>query len=470
LKEVNRTRVIPPLVEKEVHSIAANAFKYVPDPARELNGTDAALHATPTLSDTALYGLAGEVVRTIEPHTESDNAALLVQLLAGFGCLIGRTAYAKVEADRHYMKMNIVLVGESSKGRKGTSWGQIRNLLCRVDETFADCVQDGLSSGEGLIFHVRDAQTKATAVKEKGRIVEYQDEIVDEGAKEKRAFVVEPEFARVLRAMSREGNTLSSIIRQAWDSDRLRVMTKNPLKAKDAHISIVGHVTQEELLRNLDEADTANGFANRFLWTLIKRSKYLPEGGSLRDSDLNCLVEKLHIAFQHSKRIAEIRRDEQARAKWFEIYPALSDSQAGMFGAVTSRAEAQVMRLSCLYALLDCSDVVGIKHLDAALALWQYCEESARYIFGNKTGNRIADTLFGALLGASADGMSRTDIRDLFNRNASSGQIDAAVKLLVGLGKIEVIKEETGGKRREICRVRQYDQNDINDQSVVLDD
>jgi hypothetical protein len=67
-------------------------------------------------------------------------------------------------------------------------------------------------------------------VKEKGRIVEYQGEIVDEGAKEKRGFIVEPEFARVLRAMSREGNTLSSVIRQAWDSDRLRVMTKTPLK------------------------------------------------------------------------------------------------------------------------------------------------------------------------------------------------------------------------------------------------
>ena len=200
----------------------------------------------PILSEKALYGLAGEIVRAIEPHTEADNAALLIQLLAGFGCLINKTAYFRAEADFHYTKINAVLVGTSSKGRKGTSFGQIRRLLCQADESFQNCIQDGLSTGEGLIFHLRDAQTKKTPIRDKGRIIDYQDEIVDEGAKEKRAFVVEPEFARVLRAMAREGNTLSSVIRQAWDSDRLRVITKNAVKASETQISVVGHITNDE--------------------------------------------------------------------------------------------------------------------------------------------------------------------------------------------------------------------------------
>jgi hypothetical protein len=34
----------------------------------------------------AYYGLAGEMVKVIEPHTESDPAALLLQILVGFGC------------------------------------------------------------------------------------------------------------------------------------------------------------------------------------------------------------------------------------------------------------------------------------------------------------------------------------------------------------------------------------------------
>lgn len=179
----------------------------------------------PNLSEKALYGLAGEIVRIIEPHTEADNVALLVQLLAGFGSLIGKSAYFRAEADFHYTKLFLVLVGASSKGRKGTSLGYIKRLLIRVDESFSECMQDGLSSGEGIIFHVRDKITKQSPIREKGRIVDYQEEIIDEGAKEKRLFIIEPEFARVLKVMQREGNTLSSIIRQAWDSDRLRVMT-----------------------------------------------------------------------------------------------------------------------------------------------------------------------------------------------------------------------------------------------------
>jgi hypothetical protein len=46
------------------------------------------------------------------------------------------------------------------------------------------------------------------------------------------------------------------------------------------------------------------------------------------------------------------------------------------------------MRLSALYALLDKSAVVKADHLKAALALWEYCEASARFIFGEALGVR----------------------------------------------------------------------------------
>ena len=420
----------------------------------------------PELSPETLYGLAGEIVRVIEPHTEADNAALLIQLLAGFGCLIGKTAYFCAEADQHHTKIFAVLVGATSKGRKGSSFGQVRRLLARVDETFLDCIQDGLSSGEGLIYHVRDPQEKKVPIKERGRIVGYQDEIVDQGATEKRAFVVEPEFARVLRVMTRDGNILSSVIRQAWDFDSLRVMTKNPIRATGAHISIIGHITKGELQRNLDETETANGFANRFLWVYTTRSKFLPEGGSLQNSELNDVVEKLNKAIRHARTLHELKRDEQARQKWIEVYPDLSSGNLGLLGSVTSRAEAQVMRLACLYALFDCSGVIQIEHLNAALALWKYCEDSARYIFGDQTGNRTADTIYAALLGN--EGLSKTQLRDLFQRNLTARQINSALGLLIDFGKVEVCKEETEGRPREIFKIKTVVSNDINDKSLVI--
>ncbi len=406
----------------------------------------------PVLSDKAFFGLVGDVVRTIEPHTEADNAALLIQFLAGFGSLIGKTAHFQVGADKHFTKINAVIVGASSRARKGTSWSEIERLLIRVDESFRDCIQNGLSSGEGLIYHVRDEQIAKRPIKKGGVITEYQDEIIDAGASEKRAFVIEPEFARVLQSMRREGNTLSSVIRQAWDTDRLRVMTKNPVKATEAHVSIVGHITEVELIRNLDETESANGFANRFNWICARRSKYLPDGGNLAESDLNEIVRCLNEAVTYARQTEQIKRDTEANQLWHQEYKRLSDGYGGLLGSVTSRATAQVIRLACLYALLDCSDTIRLEHLEAALAVWQYCEDSAKYIFGMSSGDKVADEIFTALKSSEA-GLSKTEISNHFNRNRTAKEIEAALQTLLELERIEKVEEKTQGRTKEIFRV-----------------
>jgi hypothetical protein len=73
------------------------------------------------------------------------------------------------------------------------------------------------------------------------------------------------------------------------------------------------------------------------------------------------------------------------------------------------------MRLSCLYALLDASEEVRAEHLRAGLAVWQYCENSARFIFGDALGDATADEILREVRN-HADGMSRNDIREHFNR------------------------------------------------------
>jgi hypothetical protein len=50
-----------------------------------------------------------------------------------------------------------------------------------------------------------------------------------------------------------------------------------------------------------------------------------------------------------------------------------------MLGAVTARAEAQ---LALIYAVLDGAALIARPHLEAALEVWRYCDESAAYIFG----------------------------------------------------------------------------------------
>ena len=143
-------------------------------------------------------------------------------------------------------------------------------------------IKTGLSSGEGLIYNVRDPRSEMQPVKERGRVVDYQEVLVDPGEADKRLLVFEPELATVLRRMQGEGNTLSSVLREAWDSGRLSTLTKNsPLQATGAHVSIIAHITQEELTASLTATERANGFANRFLYALVRRSKPATRGAAV---------------------------------------------------------------------------------------------------------------------------------------------------------------------------------------------
>lgn len=389
----------------------------------------------------AFYGLAGDVVRTIEPHTEASAVALLVQTLLCFGNLVGRTAHFVAEGSQHFTNLFAVLVGISAYGRKGSSWAQIFRLFRMVSPEWADQkITSGLSSGEGLIWAVRDPTCK-------------NGEIVDPGIIDKRTLILESEFVSPLRMMARDGNILSVVIREAWDTGKLRVITKNsPATATGAHISIVGHITRDELRRELSATDMGNGFANRILWVCTARSKELPEGGSLTNEMLIPCVNRLKEAVEFARNIGEMKRDPAIKEMWRQTYHELTSGKPGLLGAVTARAEAQTMRLACLYSLLDQAATVRAEHLLAAVALWEYCQASARYIFGDSLGDHTADTILQTLR-VTPEGLDRTAISEIFNRHKSTEEITRALGVLVthGLANPET-DSDASGRPREVWK------------------
>jgi hypothetical protein len=397
----------------------------------------------------AFHGPAGEIVRLLEPHTEADPAALLFGTLTGFGNLAGANAHFRAESDVHHPRLFATLVGETAKGRKGTSWGRVRHLL-DLAEPRRPKEQTGLTSGEGLIWAVRDRIEKQQPTKkQKGSGTCYEMVEVDPGIHDKRLLVIESELASTLRVMGRDGNTLSALMRNAWDRGDLQTLAKNaPATATGAHVSIIGHITRDELLRNLDATETANGFANRFLWICVRRSKALPDGGNLRDSDLEPIATQIGVALDFAREPRELKRDDAARELWREMYPTLSEGLPGMLGAVTSRAEAQVMRIALIYALLDRSEAIRLDHLIAGLACWDYAFASARYIFGDSTGDPVADELVSALEGKPG-GMTRNEIYEHFGKHKSRERLERVIATLSAMGRVRIETEETGGRPRE---------------------
>jgi hypothetical protein len=400
--------------------------------------------AWPIMDDAAYYGLAGEIVKTIDPHSEADPVALLVQGLVSFGNVIGNSAHYRVEADHHHANLFAVLVGRSAKGRKGTSGGRVRSVIETVDQPWIEeRMKGGLSSGEGLINEVRDEVKKWNPKK---KILE----TVDPGVTDKRLMVTEAEFANALAVMERPGNTLSPTIRNAWDGHTLSTLAKNcPLKATKPHISMVGHITEDELQAGITRTDMANGFANRFLFVCVRRSKLLPHGGNLHEAEILKLGQRLKAAVERGKTAGRLQMTEAARREWEAIYPDLSAERPGLLGAITARAEAQCVRLALIYALLDQRENIDVAHPRAALAVWEYCETSATRIFGNALGDPIADEIMRALLQAGSAGMTRTAIRDLFGRHRSGERIGMALSLLLTKGRARMEEKMTRGRPSE---------------------
>jgi hypothetical protein len=380
----------------------------------------------------AYDGLAGAIVATIAPHTEADPVAILGQLLVACGSLIGRGAWFGVEATRHHPNEFVVLVGDSAKARKGSSWDHVARLLARVDPAFAGRTHTGLSTGEGLIWAVRDPAG------------------ADPGNPDQRLLVVEPEFASVLKATGRDINTLSPVLRAAWDARPLQLLTRTaPARSSTAHIAVIGHITATELQAQLNAVELANGFLNRFMLLACRRVRLLPEGGHADPLAGTGLERRLAQALHAGRNTGQVRFGIDARIAWWDTYPQLSEPAPGLAGAMAARAEAHVVRLALIYALLDRSHTINLAHLNAALAVWDYTCRSARWALGDTSGDPLAEQIHAALLATPA-GLTRTQIRDLFDRNQPGATLDQALAALANTGRARRHRVNTGGRPADI--------------------
>lgn len=407
----------------------------------------------PVMPIAAFYGPLGEAARAIEPLSEADPAAVLVQLIVAFGSAVGRGPRIVLGSLRQFANLFAVVVGKSSKSRKGTSWENAAEVLSPADESWwKQRIRSGLSSGEGVIHAVRDPLMAREMVREGGkrggRVVEYQDVEQDPGESDKRLLVVESEFARTLKVAGRKESILSAVLRDAWDTGNLSVLTKAPYKSTGAHISIIGHVTKDELRRELTTCDSFNGFANRFLWVCARRSKELPFGERRIGDAAATVSAQLAAAIGMARARGEfvVDMDGDARSWWKGLYSDLSADRPGLLGGVLGRAEPLVLRLALIFVLADAEDVIRRPHLEAALAVWRYCEASARTIFGDALGDPIADEIL-RVLRETPEGMTRDDLRNHFDRNVGAARLTQALDQLAEKGMATARKEPPQGGR-----------------------
>jgi hypothetical protein len=372
---------------------------------------DLILSIEPALGEAAYHGFIGDFLRLVGPLTEATDACVLAHLIPAIGTVIGPDLYAW-GGDQQPPRFNTAVVGPTATGRKGTGAVPVRGLMkLAAPDLWEGLPVKGLSSGEGLIVKVAD------------KVIGHKD--CSEGIipVEKRLYVLEPEFSKVLANIGRENNVLSQIMREAYDSGDLATLTVNPREASGAHVSITGHITPEELKKRLSKIEMANGFANRFLWFFVRSDKRMPNAEPIPAKDMAAFAGRLRKVFLHAEQLTQrqmvipggerfhaieetrVGMDPETAEVWKAEYDKLCLDRPGFVGALTARGSSQVLRLSLLYALLDLGSgkadpktLIRLPHLKAALAVWDYSVASVELLFRTNSGDSLADKLY-ALLG-----------------------------------------------------------------------
>jgi hypothetical protein len=204
-------------------------------------------------------------------------------------------------------------------------------------------------------------------------------------------------------------------------------------------------VTPVELRAKLTDTDAANGFGNRFLWPAVRRTRLVPFPVSPGEA-IAPYVEPLHRAIVEAQTPAELHFSAAGADRWEGLYADLAGrTRYGLAGAITGRAEAQLARLALVYALLDRSAAVEPVHLDAAAAFWDYSERSVRHLFGESTGNRLADWILGHLRRECPPWPTRDELRRASGQH-DAGRLGEAIALLVGLGLVRLARGMPGSR------------------------
>jgi len=392
----------------------------------------------PSLDDRALHGPAGRFVEAVLPETEAAAGPLLLQYLTLFGNAIDHRAHFRAGADEHYTNLYTLVVGPTSSGAKGTSYGFAKDVvLSAADQEWSEyCIASGLSTAEGLIYRVRDPVYDEAGPKESSSRNGVKKitlgETVDKGVSDKRLMVIEREFSSVLRRSNNRESTLSAQLRNAWDGDVLGTLTRNnSMQAHKAHISLIGHITPEELTRDFDKTELFNGFLNRVLVVWSERSKLLPSGGRLDSQVRAGLVRETRDAIAFARNVrSEVRRTDEAEQLWEQLYPELTNDLPGLLGVAAARRHTHVMKLALLFALLDRRAEIDVEHLEAGLAAWKYCEDSLVALFGTSSGDKLADKLLAVLRDAAPEALSMKQIHMATNNNYSADRVHEALKTL----------------------------------------
>ncbi|WP_158102238.1 DUF3987 domain-containing protein [Streptomyces cacaoi] len=344
-----------------------------------------------------------------------------------------------------------LVMGETGEGRKGTAHSAAEQMLRHVDENFwKRHLTPSLSSGEGLIYAVRDGMDEEEIER---REASDKPGKIDYGVHDKRLLVISTEFATIMA--KGQGGTLGPVLRDAWDGKDLAILTMDSHYATAPHITLIGQVTPEEFAARLRPGELAGGTYNRLLPTFVHKVRDLPwpERPEGHKEQLLKFAARFRDAVTFGRTGCEVRFSRAAKDFYTgSIYPEYvnSSGDSEVMKQFTTRRLPYLVRVAAAYALVEQHERVEVEDLVAAKSVVDYAIESARYVLSKhqvaKTHSRQADKpridieddaqkLIEELRrnqSEGGEGINRTELYALFGWRRNKREIDEILQATSG--------------------------------------
>lgn len=382
--------------------------------------------APPVMPTDAFPGLLGAIVQASTVNSEAHPVAVAANVLAMFCCAVGRVPFQRIGDATIHARPFLLIVGKSGKARKGTAEHTPREIFRRADARLRQLNGNddrlrvhagGLSTGEGVGYAIRDPREPDEKTGKGG----------DAGVHDKRLLVIESEFANVLAQIKREGNILSSTLRNLWDGRDIEPLTKSTLMTVTRpHVAVIGHITGHELREKSSENDAANGLLNRFVILHVHRPRLVPLPTPTPEQVLDDLAARLADVINavtsgnpHANNQVEVTLSDSAAQVWCELYPQITEDHPGKAGSLMARSEVYARMLAMVFALLDKRTVIEPDDLLTALEWIKYWTASIQYTFLTGEQQDGLDEFTKAVLAAVAQrpGITLTELQKVWHRH-----------------------------------------------------
>jgi hypothetical protein len=327
----------------------------------------------PPMTRKAFPGIIGEIVDIAEAQCGVSREAVAMGFLVGMGNILGRE-FVFAQGNNH-LNMFAVVVGFSEEGGKGMAWNPSESLLRHIDYEWMNKRRYGsFNSGDGIVVVLRNNRKIPK----------------DRTTLDNRLFIQTEEFSKVLKAINWANNNLEEVLCECWDCKSAINSTnkKDDFFAENPFVSIFGNTTPRALKVYLGILQQENGFGNRFLWPMVRKTRVesFPEdvGWYQHQNVLKHFGEVLEWA----RKLKEQAPPEGILMGWAndgvrDLWDSFCKSYDKISNVLLARRKPIVLRLASNFAVFEKSLKVGVKHLEAGMEHWRYNVDSIDHNFGD---------------------------------------------------------------------------------------